>query len=134
MRFVPLSQILVENRNKDGGAPHVEFAKALKELYTKGLREYVKKYHLQGPSWSASGSDARGFPGCPCHVSCQGAPAPPSQRTPPPLRAGPPALKPATGGSSAPDMAKVFSQLNQGEAATAGTEQLLACFALNCGF
>lgn len=47
------NQVLVEYRNKDPN--HVEWAKALKELYLPGLRDYVKSFHPLGPVWSATG-------------------------------------------------------------------------------
>jgi hypothetical protein len=43
----------VEYRNKD--ADHVEWAKALKELYMPGLRDFVKKHYPLGPSWGPVG-------------------------------------------------------------------------------
>jgi len=46
-------QVLVEYRNKDPN--HVEWVKALKELYVPGLRDYVKSFHALGPVWSQTG-------------------------------------------------------------------------------
>lgn len=45
-----ITQVLVEYRNKD--LNHVEWAKALKELYLPGLRDYVKSFYPLGPLWS----------------------------------------------------------------------------------
>lgn len=47
------TQVLVEYRNKDPN--HVEWVKALKELYVPGLRDYVKSFHPLGPVWSQTG-------------------------------------------------------------------------------
>ncbi|KAK9053364.1 hypothetical protein SSX86_029997 [Deinandra increscens subsp. villosa] len=47
------NKVLVEYKNKDSN--HVEWAKALKELYVPGLRDYVKSHHPLGPIWSATG-------------------------------------------------------------------------------
>lgn len=125
-------QILVENKNKEGGKAHVEFARALKELFTKGLRDYVKQFHLQGPSWRADGltvdaflaSGAGAGAGAGPPKAAGKAPPPPPPKgppPPPPPGGGPPPLAKATGSAkSAPDMSKVFSELNKGEAVTAG--------------
>ncbi|KAL7599381.1 cyclase-associated protein 1 [Lactuca sativa] len=48
------NKVLVEYRNKD--ANHVEWARALKELYIPGLRDYVKSHYPLGPVWSATGA------------------------------------------------------------------------------
>ncbi|KAI7742133.1 hypothetical protein M8C21_003537, partial [Ambrosia artemisiifolia] len=48
------NKVLVEYRNKDSN--HVEWARALKELYVPGLRNYVKTHYPLGPVWSATGS------------------------------------------------------------------------------
>ncbi|PWZ24617.1 Cyclase-associated protein 1 [Zea mays] len=42
-----------EYRNKD--PDHVEWAKALKDLYMPGLRDYVKKHYPLGPVWGPAG-------------------------------------------------------------------------------
>ncbi|XP_057748757.1 cyclase-associated protein 1-like [Arachis stenosperma] len=47
------NKVLVEYRNKDPN--HVEWVKALKDLYVPGLRDYVKKFHPLGPVWSPTG-------------------------------------------------------------------------------
>lgn len=36
----------------------MEWAKALKELYLLGLRDYVKTHYALGPVWNASGKPA----------------------------------------------------------------------------
>ncbi|AQK63293.1 Adenylyl cyclase-associated protein [Zea mays] len=47
------NKVLVEYRNKD--PDHVEWAKALKDLYMPGLRDYVKKHYPLGPVWGPAG-------------------------------------------------------------------------------
>ncbi|KAE8667413.1 Cyclase-associated protein 1 [Hibiscus syriacus] len=59
-------------RNKDQN--HVEWAKALKELYLPGLRDYVRSHYPLGPVWSASGKRASSAPP---KAPPSGAPAPP---------------------------------------------------------
>jgi len=49
-----ISQVLVEYENKD--PDHVEWAKALKELYVPNLRDYVKRYYPLGIAWQPPGS------------------------------------------------------------------------------
>ncbi|CAI9294692.1 unnamed protein product [Lactuca saligna] len=48
------NKVLVEYKNKD--PYHVEWAKALKELYVPGLRDYVKAHYSLGPLWSTTGA------------------------------------------------------------------------------
>lgn len=49
-------KVLVEYKSKD--PDHVEWAKAVKELYVPGLRDYVKSYHPLGPVWNPAGVSA----------------------------------------------------------------------------
>ncbi|XP_024979484.1 cyclase-associated protein 1 [Cynara cardunculus var. scolymus] len=65
------NKVLVEYRNKD--ANHVEWARALKELYIPGLRDYVKSQYPLGPVWSATGAAVSAPP----KASKPSAPAPP---------------------------------------------------------
>ncbi|KAH1224570.1 Cyclase-associated protein 1 [Glycine max] len=65
------NKVLVEYRNKDPN--HVEWAKALKELYLPGLRDYVKSFHPLGPVWSPTGKIF-----APSKASAPAAPPPPS--------------------------------------------------------
>ncbi|CAL9145659.1 unnamed protein product [Musa hybrid cultivar] len=67
----PMSVILVEYRNKD--ANHVEWAKALKELYLPSLRSYVKSFYPLGLTWGSAGSA----------VVCSSASAPSVAKDPP---------------------------------------------------
>ncbi|GJP53057.1 hypothetical protein CLOM_g12195 [Closterium sp. NIES-68] len=122
------NKILTANRNTEGGAPHVEWVKGLKELYTQALREYVKKFHLTGPSWSPSGLDLPSY--LSSAPSSSAAPAPPRGPPPPPPPMAPPPPPPAAasggGGGGGSDMSKVFSELNKGEAVTAGLRKVTA--------
>jgi adenylyl cyclase-associated protein len=44
---------------------HVEWAKALKELYVPGLRDYVKNFYPLGPVWQSPGSATNKAPSAP---------------------------------------------------------------------
>jgi len=55
--------VLVEYKNKD--PDHVEWAKALKELYVPNLRDYVKRYYPLGPAWQPPGSANNKAPSVP---------------------------------------------------------------------
>lgn len=112
-----LSQVLVEYRNKD--ANHVEWAKALKELYLPGLRDYVKAHYPLGPVWSATGKIAASAP---AKATPRGAPAPPppppaslfSSETPQPSSSGP-----------KEGMSAVFAEISSGKPVTTGNYQFL---------
>jgi adenylyl cyclase-associated protein len=54
------NKVLVEYRNKD--PDHVEWAKALKDLYMPGLRDFVKKHYPLGPVWGPAGGAAASQP------------------------------------------------------------------------
>ncbi|XP_010447072.1 PREDICTED: cyclase-associated protein 1 isoform X2 [Camelina sativa] len=107
------NKVLVEYRNKD--ADHVEWAKALKELYVPGLRDYVKSQYPLGPVWNASGkpatatAPAKGPPG---------APAPP----PAPLFSSE-SSKPSSSSNQKQGMSAVFQQLSSG-AVTSGLRKV----------
>ncbi|WJX51462.1 F-actin-capping protein subunit alpha [Trifolium repens] len=64
------NMVLVEYRNKDPN--HVEWVKALKELYIPGLRDYVKSFHPLGPVWSQTGKVV-----APSKANASGAPSAP---------------------------------------------------------
>jgi adenylyl cyclase-associated protein len=55
--------VLVEYKNKD--PDHVEWAKALKELYVPGLRDYVKNFYPLGPVWQPPRSATNKAPSAP---------------------------------------------------------------------
>ncbi|XP_039014935.1 cyclase-associated protein 1-like [Hibiscus syriacus] len=112
------NKVLVEYRNKDQN--HVEWAKALKELYLPGLRDYVKSHYPLGPVWSASGKKASSAPP---KGSPSGAPAPP----PPPPPASLFSSEPSQPSSSQPKqgMSAVFQEISSGNV-SAGLKKVTA--------
>ncbi|XWS67922.1 hypothetical protein CRYUN_Cryun04dG0046500 [Craigia yunnanensis] len=111
------NKVLVEYRNKDQN--HVEWAKALKELYLPGLRDYVKSHYPLGPVWSASSKKASSAPS---KAPPPGAPAPP-----PPPPASLFSSEPSQPSSSRPKqgMSAVFQEINTGNV-TAGLKKVTA--------
>ncbi|GLT42779.1 hypothetical protein SLA2020_167630 [Shorea laevis] len=111
------NKVLVEYRNKDPN--HVEWAKALKELYLPGLRDYVKSHYPLGPVWNASGKKVSPAPP---KAPRPGAPAPPP---PPPASlfssesSQPSSSKPKDG------MAAVFQEISAGNI-TSGLRKVTA--------
>ncbi|XP_042385018.1 cyclase-associated protein 1-like [Zingiber officinale] len=113
------NKILVEYRNRD--ANHVEWAKALKELYIPGLRDYVKKFYPLGIVWGSSGAAvlsssattpvAKGPPG-------RGPPAPP-----PPHSTALFASEAATS-QSKEGMPAVFQEISSGRSVTSGLRKV----------
>lgn len=105
----------MEYRNKD--ANHVEWAKALKELYLPGLRDYVKAHYPLGPVWSATGKIAASAP---AKAPARGAPAPP-----PPPPASLFSSETAQPSSSGPKegMSAVFAEISSGKPVTTGSYQ-----------
>ncbi|XVF01111.1 hypothetical protein REPUB_Repub04eG0060000 [Reevesia pubescens] len=106
------NKVLVEYRNKDPN--HVEWAKALKELYVPGLRDYVKSHYPLGPVWSTSGKKASSAP----------------SKAPPPGAPAPPSLfssEPSQPSSSVPKqgMSAVFQEISTGNV-TAGLKKVTA--------
>ncbi|XP_057788316.1 cyclase-associated protein 1 [Salvia miltiorrhiza] len=112
------NKVLVEYRNKD--ANHVEWAKALKELYLPGLRDYVKAHYPLGPVWNATGKIAAAAP---AKAPIRGAPAPP-----PPPPASLFSSETAQPSSSGPKegMSAVFAELNSGKPVTSGLKKVTA--------
>ncbi|KAJ7564243.1 hypothetical protein O6H91_02G009100 [Diphasiastrum complanatum] len=113
------NKVLIEYRNKD--AKHVDWAKAIKELYLSGLRDYVKKFHTTGPSWNEKGINVEKFGAA--GVAPTAPPAPPSlPKGPPPPPPGP--VSSASTSGSKLSMSAVFSDLNKGEAVTHGLRKV----------
>lgn len=113
------AQVLVEYRSKDPN--HVEWAKAVKELYLPGLREYVKSFYPLGPVWGTAGKSIISAAPKPSPRAAPAAPAPP----PPP----PSSLFSADSSqpsSSAPKvgMSAVFQEINSG-GVTSGSYPIL---------
>lgn len=100
------NKVLVEYRNKD--QIHVEWAKALKELYLPGLRDYVKSHYPLGPVWSASGKKASS--------ALSKAPPPGAPAPPPPPPASLFSSEPSQPSSSNPKqgMSAVFQEISSG--------------------
>ncbi|KAF0900339.1 hypothetical protein E2562_030627 [Oryza meyeriana var. granulata] len=61
------NKVLVEYKSKD--PDHVEWAKALKELFVPSLRDYVKKFYPLGPIWQPPGSSTSKAPSGLCRPS-----------------------------------------------------------------
>uniref|UniRef100_A0A0E0GT13 Adenylyl cyclase-associated protein n=1 Tax=Oryza nivara TaxID=4536 RepID=A0A0E0GT13_ORYNI len=116
-----LAWVLVEYRNKD--ADHVEWAKALKELYMPGLRDFVKKHYPLGPSWGPVG-------GAPVSQPKATAPAPkaPGAKAPPPpaLPSAPLFTTEKSPKSAQPKegMSAVFQEISSGKAVTTGLRKV----------
>ncbi|KAK1423877.1 hypothetical protein QVD17_19186 [Tagetes erecta] len=105
------NKVLVEYKNKDSN--HVEWAKALKELYVPGLRDYVKSHHPLGPVWSATGAVVS----APSKSSKPGAP------NPPPASLASSASSSASSSGSKQGMAAVFQEISS-KPVTAGLKKV----------
>ncbi|CAN6482069.1 unnamed protein product [Victoria cruziana] len=112
------NKVLVEYRSKD--PIHVEWAKALKELYVPGLRNYVKSFYPLGPVWSATGGAVVS--------SLTSAPQKPQPKTPVPPPPPPAPLFTLDTSTSQPTqgMTAVFEEINSGKSVTAGLKKVTA--------
>ncbi|KAK9286041.1 hypothetical protein L1049_014420 [Liquidambar formosana] len=110
------NKILVEYKSKDPN--HVEWAKALKELYLPGLRDYVKSFYPLGPVWSATGKATVSAP--------SKAPAPSAPAPPPPPPASLFSSESSQTSSSRPKegMAAVFQEISSGKPVTTGLRKV----------
>ncbi|KAK4835748.1 hypothetical protein QYF36_014031 [Acer negundo] len=110
------NKILVEYKNKDPN--HVEWAKALKELYLPGLRDYVKSHYPLGPVWSATGKKVTSAPS---KAPTPGRPAPP-----PPPSGSLFSSESSKASSSGPKvgMSAVFQEISSGKPVTAGLRKV----------
>ncbi|CAK7329709.1 unnamed protein product [Dovyalis caffra] len=110
------NKILVQYKSKD--PDHVEWAKALKELYLPGLRDYVKSHYPLGPVWSTA---AKATTSAPSKAPALSTPAPPP---PPPASlfstesSQPSSSKPKEG------MAAVFQEISSGKSVTSGLRKV----------
>ncbi|XP_055815708.1 cyclase-associated protein 1 isoform X2 [Solanum dulcamara] len=109
------TKILVEFKNKDPN--HVEWAKALKELYLPGLRDYVKSHYPLGPVWSATGETAVSAPS---KAPSPSAPAPP----PPPSSLFSSESPQASSSRPTKGMSAVFDEINSGKPVTSGLRKV----------
>ncbi|KAJ0981909.1 hypothetical protein J5N97_010164 [Dioscorea zingiberensis] len=112
------NKVLVEFRNKDPN--HVEWAKALKELYLPGLRDYVKGFYPLGPVWSPVGVAVS----APTYSSAL--PKPPSTQAPVPPPPPSASLFSFETTSSRPKegMSAVFQEISSGKSVTAGLKKV----------
>jgi adenylyl cyclase-associated protein len=111
------NKVLVEYRNKDSN--HVEWAKATKELYVPGLRDFVKKFYPQGPVWNTVGADSS-IPVSATAVKSGARPPPPP---PPPL----PIFESTEAAESSKEgMSAIFQEISRGESVTAGLKKVTA--------
>lgn len=113
------NKILVEYKSKD--PIHVEWAKALKELYLPGLRDYVKSHYPLGPVWNAAGKTATSVSSKSASSASSSAPGPP----PPPSS---PLFSSETSQSSPSKpkagMSAVFQEISSGKSVTAGLRKV----------
>lgn len=94
----------MEYRNKD--TSHVEWIKALKELYLPGLRDYIKSFYPLGPIWSPTGKTVAAS-----KASAPSAPAPP---VPPPASLISSESSQASSSKPNAGMSAVFQQISSG--------------------
>lgn len=113
-KMLKIFQILVDYKNKDES--HIEWAKAMKELYLPGLKDYVKSFYPLGPVWNPNGNPLSS-PSSNATGSGPAAPPPPSS----PLTA-PSSSKPNEG------MSAIFQEINSGKPVTAGSYAVSATF------
>ncbi|CAN1255731.1 Cyclase-associated protein 1 [Linum perenne] len=104
------NKILVEYKSKDPN--HVEWAKAFKELYLPGLKDYVKSHYPLGPVWPATGRSV---------ASGSRAPAPPPAPSAS-LFSG--ECSKASSSKPREGMAAVFQEINSGKPVTAGLRKV----------
>ncbi|KAJ0834597.1 putative cyclase-associated protein CAP/septum formation inhibitor MinC [Helianthus annuus] len=108
------NKVLVEFKNKDPS--HVEWAKALKELYVPGLRDYVKSHYPLGPVWSATGATVS----APSKSSGPGAPAAPN---PPPASLASSSSSSSSSSRPQQGMSAVFQEISS-KPVTAGLKKV----------
>lgn len=99
------NKVLVEYKNKD--PDHVEWAKALKELYVPNLRDYVKRFYPLGPVWQPPGSGTT--------IKAPSAPSPPSASL---------FSSSATSSQPKPGMSAVFAEISSGKPVTQGLRKV----------
>ncbi|XP_074588051.1 cyclase-associated protein 1-like [Curcuma longa] len=110
------NKILVEYRNKD--ANHVEWAKALKELYIPGLQNYVKRFYPIGIVWGSSGAAVLST-----LASAPVAKGPPAKAPPPPPSA-PLFISDAATSQPKKGMSAVFQEISSGKSVTSGLRKV----------
>ncbi|CAO2206890.1 unnamed protein product [Urochloa humidicola] len=98
------NKVLVEYKNKD--PDHVEWAKALKELYVPNLRDYIKRFYPLGPVWQPPGSATNKAPSAP---------------SPPPASL---AMPSASSSQPKSGMSAVFAEISSGKPVTQGLRKV----------
>lgn len=114
------NKVLVAYRNKD--SDHVEWAKALKELYLPGLRDYVKSFYPLGLVWGRPATAPISAPSSTLSV----AKAPPGKA---PAAAPPPPAAPLFSSETAAPrpklgMSAVFEEINSSKSVTSGLRKV----------
>jgi adenylyl cyclase-associated protein len=104
------NKLRMEHKNTDGGAPHIEFAKAFKELM-QGLVAYIKDNHKTGVSWNFQGQDIDSYSG-------GGASTPVAAPAAPKAKAAASSKGPAGGGLA--DVFAGIKSIDQSSGKTAG--------------
>ncbi|GAV69985.1 Pkinase domain-containing protein/CAP_N domain-containing protein/CAP_C domain-containing protein [Cephalotus follicularis] len=104
------NKVMVEYKSKDPN--HVEWAKAMKELYLPGLRDYVKSHYPLGPLWSATGKAPSSAP---TKAPTASTPAPPP---PPPASLFSSESSQPSQSHPKEGMAAVFQEISSGKPVT----------------
>ena len=99
----------------------MEWAKALKELYVPGLRDYVKSQYPLGPVWSATGKT---IVSAPSKAPTPNVPAPP----PPPASLFSSESPQSSSSHTKVGMAAVFQEINTGKPVTTGSSSFSSLF------
>ncbi|KAF8769413.1 hypothetical protein HU200_006442 [Digitaria exilis] len=97
------NKVLVEYKNKE--PDHVEWAKALKELYVPNLRDYIKRFYPLGPVWQSPGNATNKAPS---------APSPPASL----------AISSASSSQPKSGMSAVFAEIGSGKPVTQGLRKV----------
>nr|GMC82926.1 cyclase-associated protein 1-like [Ipomoea batatas]GMC84956.1 cyclase-associated protein 1-like [Ipomoea batatas]GMC87051.1 cyclase-associated protein 1-like [Ipomoea batatas] len=96
------NKILVDYKNNDPN--HIEWAKALKELYVPGLRDYVKSHYPLGPVWNATGKHFVSAPPAPSSLFTSGSHQ--------------------SSSTNSKGMSAVFAEINSGKPVTSGLRKV----------
>jgi adenylyl cyclase-associated protein len=121
----------VEYRNTN--PDHVQWSKALKELYVPNLRDYVKKNNPLGPVWGPADSGAAPKAPAPAPATLPATTASaPKAPAPPPLPAKSLFEGETSTTSSKPKagISAVFQEINSGKPVSSGKYLDFCCFLL----
>ncbi|XP_042494816.1 cyclase-associated protein 1 [Macadamia integrifolia] len=111
------NKVLVGYKTKDPN--HVKWAKALKELYLPGLRDYVKSFYPLGPVWNPTAKTAVSAP-----VSTKASPSAPAPPPPPPASLFSSESSNASSSRPKQGMSAVFQEINSGKPVTSGLKKV----------